>query len=52
VQIAPNTPGHAMKASPAIVNGIRVYPTGAILGKALEPLAAGTGIIRVTVMLR
>ncbi|MBI3952028.1 MAG: hypothetical protein HY314_16400 [Acidobacteria bacterium] len=47
-----NTPGYAMKASPVIVNGIELYPTGTILGKALEPLEDGTGIIKVLVMLR
>lgn len=47
-----STPGHAMKASPIIVNRVKVYPTGAILGKALEPLKEGTGVIKVLVMLR
>jgi hypothetical protein len=38
------TPGHAMRAeSPA---------QGTVVGKALEPLDAGTGVIRVLVMLR
>jgi hypothetical protein len=41
-----------MKASPTVVNGINIYPTGAILGKAMEPLKSGTGVIRVMVMLR
>ena len=45
-------PGHAMRAEPEVVNGVLVYPTGAILGKALEPLAAGTGVIRVLIALR
>ena len=47
-----NTTGHAMKASPVKVNGIELYPTGAILGKALEPLEKGEGSIKVLVMLR
>jgi hypothetical protein len=38
------TPGHAMRASEA--------PPGTVLGKALEPLEAGTGVIRVLAMLR
>ena len=39
------TPGHAMKATlPA--------PQGTLLGKALAPLAEGTGVIRVLVTLR
>lgn len=44
--------GYAMKAVPAIVGGVPVYPTGAILGKAMEPLDAGSGLIRVLVTLR
>lgn len=45
-------PGHAMKAEPVESNGAEIYPTGAILGKALEPLAEGRGIIQVLVTLR
>lgn len=42
--------GHAMKAIPVIINGISIYPTGAVLGKALENFdAAGTGLIKVLV---
>jgi hypothetical protein len=41
-----------MKAKPMIINGIEIYPTGAILGKALEPLEEGTGVIKVLVTLR
>lgn len=44
--------GHAMKAQPKMVDGVAIYPTGAILGKALEPLQTGTGIIKVMVTLR
>lgn len=47
-----STPGHAMKASPVLVNGFAFYPTGTILGKALEPLEVGTGVIKVLVILR
>lgn len=43
------TPGHAMRATPVCVNGVPIYPTGAILGKALEPLEAG--IAKITVLL-
>lgn len=39
------TPGHAMRAGGAPA-------TGTILGKALEPLDQGTGLIKVLVMLR
>ncbi len=44
------TPGHAMKAAPVLVEGVPLYPTGAILGKALEPLAEGAGSIRVLLL--
>jgi hypothetical protein len=37
-------PGHAMRAGE--------YAQGAVLGKAVEPLAEGTGLIRVLVVLR
>ena len=47
-----STPGYAMKASPAVVSGIEIYPTGAILGKALQPLEGRRGIINVLVTLR
>jgi hypothetical protein len=50
--VTSRTPGYAMKAPRLVVGGVAVYPTGAILGKALEPLARGTGVIRVLVMLR
>lgn len=50
--VASALPGRAMKARPDVVNGVLVYPTGAILGKALEPLLSGTGMIRVLVTLR
>jgi hypothetical protein len=47
-----STPGHAMKAKPIVVRGVAIYPTGAILGKALQPLPSGQGMIKVLVMLR
>ncbi|MGH7710454.1 MAG: beta strand repeat-containing protein, partial [Gemmatimonadaceae bacterium] len=44
------TPGHAMRSSPLDVQGITLYPSGSILGKALENFAGpGTGVIRVLV---
>jgi hypothetical protein len=45
-------PGHAMKASPVIVNGTSIYPAGTIVAKALEPLAGSRGAIKVLLMLR
>jgi len=41
--------GHAMKAIPAEINGIEIYPTGAILGKALENFEGNRGVIKVLV---
>jgi hypothetical protein len=46
------TPGYAMKASPILMRGVKVYRTGTILGKALEPLKEGKGVIKMLVMLR
>jgi hypothetical protein len=50
--VTASLPGYAMKAIPQTVAGVAIYPTGAILGKALEPLAQGTGLIKVMVTLR
>jgi hypothetical protein len=47
-----STPGYAMKAAPVLVSGVEIYRTGTILGKALEPLDKGTGVIKVFVTLR
>ena len=44
--------GHAMKAQPVVIDGMEIYPTGAILGKALEPLETGTGMIKILLMLQ
>ena len=45
-------PAHAMKATPVVVGGTAIYPTGGILGKALEPLPSGTGKIKVLLTVR
>ena len=50
--VTAKTPGYAMKAPRLVVGGVAVYPTGAILGKALQPLTRGRAVIRVLVMLR
>ncbi len=47
-----STTGHAMRAEPVMVQGVAVYPTGAIIGKALESLAAGSGVIQVLLLQR
>jgi hypothetical protein len=44
--------GHAMKATPVLVSGVALYPTGTILGKAIGSLDSGTGVIRVLVTLK
>lgn len=46
------TPGHAMKAEPLLLDGEPLYRPGTILGKALEGLAAGTGLIEVLITLQ
>jgi hypothetical protein len=46
------TPGHAMKAEPLVLDGRTFFPSGTIVGKALQPLAEGTGIIQMLVMLQ
>ncbi|MEK6644692.1 MAG: hypothetical protein AABZ08_12380 [Planctomycetota bacterium] len=45
-----STPGHAMRASATMVSGVSIYSTGTILGKAIEPLEKGKGMIRVLLM--
>ncbi|HEX2179200.1 MAG TPA: hypothetical protein VHL54_06745 [Actinomycetota bacterium] len=44
--------GYAMRADPTKVETILVYPTGTILGKALEPHGSGKSRIKALVMLR
>jgi hypothetical protein len=46
------TPGYAMKAKALVVRGVRLYGSGTILGKALQPLKHETGVVRVLLMLR
>ncbi len=47
-----SVPGYAMKAFPNVVNGVNIYPAGTIVGKALEPLNEGKGVIKILLMLR
>lgn len=48
--VTSSTPGHAMKAQPIEINGHTFYPSGIILGKALENFdGSGTGLIKVMV---
>ena len=46
------TPGYAMRAKPPVVRGVKIYRTGAILGKALGSVAHGKRLIQVLVNLR
>jgi hypothetical protein len=53
ILVTATTAGHAMRAIPVEVNGVKVYPGGAMLGKALEEFAGpGVGMIRVLVNVR
>ncbi len=48
--VTSSTPGHAMKASPVVVNGIKLYPSGTIIGKALQNFdGTRSGLIEVLV---
>jgi hypothetical protein len=47
-----SSPGHAMRARSVVINGVEIYPTGTILGKALEAWGHGDGVIQVLVTLR
>ena len=48
--VTARTPGHAMRATPNEVNGVKLYPSGTILGKALQNFAGpGTGMFKVLV---
>jgi hypothetical protein len=46
-----STPGHAMKASPIAAGDQKIFRQGTIIGKALEPLASGKGLIDVFVFM-
>jgi hypothetical protein len=51
--VTSSTAGHAMKAVPVVVNGMEIYPTGAVLGKALQNFnSAENGIIEVLVNIK
>jgi hypothetical protein len=45
-------PGYAMKAKATTIHGIAIYPQGTIVGKALQPLHHGQGVIEVMLMSR
>lgn len=47
-----STVGHGMKAVPVEIGAVAVHSPGTIIGKALEPFAETTGVIKVLVMAR
>jgi cell shape-determining protein MreC len=44
--------GVAMKSQPVEIGGVRIHRPGTLIGKALEPLASGTGKILVLLSLQ
>jgi hypothetical protein len=40
-------PGHARRAEPVTIDGVAFHRPGTVLGKALQPLESGTGVINV-----
>ena len=46
------TLGHAMKAEPVVIEGIKIYKPSTVVGKALGSLEYGTGTIEVLVTLQ
>ena len=44
--------GVAMKSIPVEIGGVRIHRPGTLIGKALEPLAQGTGEILVLLSLQ
>ena len=46
------TAGHAMKAQPVDLGGVEIHRPGTLIGKAMEPLDSGTGLIEVFVTLQ
>ncbi|HID07528.1 MAG TPA: hypothetical protein EYP10_10345 [Armatimonadetes bacterium] len=46
------TTGHAMKAQPVDLSGVEIYRPGTLIGKAMEPLDSGTGMIEAFVTLQ
>lgn len=46
------TPGYAMRSKPVEVGGTEIHRPGTLLGKALEPLTAGSGEILVLLTLQ
>jgi hypothetical protein len=45
-------PGYAMKAKPILVSGEVIYPAGTIIGKSMDDLESGQGLVDIFVCLR
>lgn len=50
--VVSDTEGMAMKSQPILVGGVEMHRPGTLIGKALEPLAKGTGEILVLLSLQ
>ena len=50
--VTSDIPGVAMKSQPVNIGGVQIHRPGTIIGKALEPLAKGTGEILVLLSLQ
>jgi hypothetical protein len=50
--VTSDTPGAAMRSQPVNVGGVQLHRPGTLIGKALEPLAQGTGEILVLLSLQ
>lgn len=50
--VTSNKAGFAMKSLPVDIGGVRIHRPGTLIGKALEPLARGTGEILVLLSLQ
>ncbi len=50
--VTSDTPGAAMKSQPVNIGGVELHRPGTLIGKALEPLAKGTGEILVLLSLQ
>ncbi len=50
--VTSNREGFAMKSLPVEIGGVRIHRPGTLIGKALEPLAKGTGEILVLLSLQ
>jgi hypothetical protein len=47
-----SAPGRAMKAGMIRVGGVEFFPSGVLIGKALQPLESGEGVIEALVVLQ